>query len=287
MRDGWRDLARRVEDLGWSTLTIADHFDDALAPIPALMAAADATTTLRVGSMVLRQRLPPPGGAGQGGRHPRRAHRWPLRPGHRRRVDDHRLRGRPGSPSTGRACASSGSPRRWRCCGASGPTEPCTVRRRPLPDHGARRAPEAAHAGRAADRDRRRRSAGPRGWPGARPTSSASTSTWRRGDRPPGVLGRHPGDHRREGRVGAGAARRSRPGAPRARAPGDGHRRPRRDRRAARRRLRPHARPGTRRRRTRSSATSARSATSSSSAASAGGSATSACPPTSSSPSPR
>ena len=50
---GWRDLARRVEDLGWSTLTIADHFDDALAPIPALMAAADATTTLRVGSMVL------------------------------------------------------------------------------------------------------------------------------------------------------------------------------------------------------------------------------------------
>jgi probable F420-dependent oxidoreductase len=41
-----------VEDLGWSTLTIADHFDDALAPTPALMAAADATTTLRVGTMV-------------------------------------------------------------------------------------------------------------------------------------------------------------------------------------------------------------------------------------------
>ena len=40
---GWRDLARQVEDLGWSTLTIADHFDDALAPLPALMAAADAT----------------------------------------------------------------------------------------------------------------------------------------------------------------------------------------------------------------------------------------------------
>jgi len=52
-RRGWRELARRVEDLGWSTLTIADHFDDALAPIPALMAAADATTTLRVGTMVL------------------------------------------------------------------------------------------------------------------------------------------------------------------------------------------------------------------------------------------
>lgn len=50
---GWRAIARKVEDLGWSTLTIADHFDDALAPIPGLMAAADATTTLRVGSLVL------------------------------------------------------------------------------------------------------------------------------------------------------------------------------------------------------------------------------------------
>jgi len=50
---GWRSLARKVEDLGYATLTIADHFDDALAPIPALMAAADATTSLRVGTMVL------------------------------------------------------------------------------------------------------------------------------------------------------------------------------------------------------------------------------------------
>jgi probable F420-dependent oxidoreductase len=39
--------------LGYSTLTVADHFDDQLAPIPALMAAADATTTLRIGSLVL------------------------------------------------------------------------------------------------------------------------------------------------------------------------------------------------------------------------------------------
>jgi probable F420-dependent oxidoreductase len=39
--------------LGYSTLTVADHFDDQLAPIPALMAAADATTTLRVGALVL------------------------------------------------------------------------------------------------------------------------------------------------------------------------------------------------------------------------------------------
>lgn len=50
---GWRELARQVEDLGFSTLTVADHFHDSLAAIPALMAAADATTTLRVGTMVL------------------------------------------------------------------------------------------------------------------------------------------------------------------------------------------------------------------------------------------
>ena len=50
---GWVAHARKVEDLGWSTLTVADHFDATLAPVPALMAAAQATTALRVGSMVL------------------------------------------------------------------------------------------------------------------------------------------------------------------------------------------------------------------------------------------
>lgn len=50
---GWPALARQVEDLGWSTLTVADHLDDQLAPIPAAVAAAAATTTLRVGTMVL------------------------------------------------------------------------------------------------------------------------------------------------------------------------------------------------------------------------------------------
>jgi len=50
---GWPALARKAEDLGWSTLTVADHFNDQLAPMPALMAAAAATTSLRVGTMVL------------------------------------------------------------------------------------------------------------------------------------------------------------------------------------------------------------------------------------------
>ena len=49
----WADLARTVESLGYSTLTVADHFDNQYAPIPALMAAADATSTLRLGALVL------------------------------------------------------------------------------------------------------------------------------------------------------------------------------------------------------------------------------------------
>jgi len=51
--DELRPLARRAEDVGVATLTVADHMDDQLAPFAALMAAADATTTLRVGTMVL------------------------------------------------------------------------------------------------------------------------------------------------------------------------------------------------------------------------------------------
>lgn len=48
----WREKARRAESLGYAALYLPDHFGDQLAPMPALMAAADATTTLRVGSLV-------------------------------------------------------------------------------------------------------------------------------------------------------------------------------------------------------------------------------------------
>lgn len=48
----WASLARKVEDLGFSSLFLPDHFGDQLAPVPALMAAADATTTLKVGALV-------------------------------------------------------------------------------------------------------------------------------------------------------------------------------------------------------------------------------------------
>jgi len=49
----WADKARRLEGLGYATLCMPDHFDDQLAPMPALVAAAAATTTLRVGTLVL------------------------------------------------------------------------------------------------------------------------------------------------------------------------------------------------------------------------------------------
>jgi len=51
-RASWIDLAKRTEANGFDVLTMPDHFSDQLAPVPALMAAADATTSLRVGALV-------------------------------------------------------------------------------------------------------------------------------------------------------------------------------------------------------------------------------------------
>jgi probable F420-dependent oxidoreductase len=48
-----RDRARLLEDLGYSTMTMSDHFDPQLGPISALQAAADVTTTLHVAALVL------------------------------------------------------------------------------------------------------------------------------------------------------------------------------------------------------------------------------------------
>jgi len=48
----WRERARRAETLGYSALYLPDHFTDQPGPIAALMAAAGATTALRVGSLV-------------------------------------------------------------------------------------------------------------------------------------------------------------------------------------------------------------------------------------------
>ncbi|MGO8860273.1 MAG: TIGR03621 family F420-dependent LLM class oxidoreductase [Acidimicrobiales bacterium] len=51
-RQDWVETARKAEDLGYATLLVPDHFDSQLAPMPALMAAADATSTLRVGTLL-------------------------------------------------------------------------------------------------------------------------------------------------------------------------------------------------------------------------------------------
>src|SRR5690242_11111933 len=49
----WIATARRAEEFGYSTLLIPDRANiGSLAPIPALMAAAEATTVLRVGTYV-------------------------------------------------------------------------------------------------------------------------------------------------------------------------------------------------------------------------------------------
>lgn len=48
----WAEQARRAEDLGYSVLSMPDHFGDQLAPVPALAAAASATTELRIGALV-------------------------------------------------------------------------------------------------------------------------------------------------------------------------------------------------------------------------------------------
>jgi probable F420-dependent oxidoreductase len=51
-RSEWIDLIRKIDDLGYGSVTMPDHFDDQLAPTVALMAAADASERLRIGALV-------------------------------------------------------------------------------------------------------------------------------------------------------------------------------------------------------------------------------------------
>ncbi|MDX2382171.1 MAG: TIGR03621 family F420-dependent LLM class oxidoreductase [Acidimicrobiia bacterium] len=48
----WIETAKRIEGHGYSVATMPDHFDGQLAPVPALQAVLDATTTLRAGALV-------------------------------------------------------------------------------------------------------------------------------------------------------------------------------------------------------------------------------------------
>ncbi len=52
-RTEWAELARRVEDTGFAMLVTADHLDETFSPLAPLISAADATSQLRVGVLVL------------------------------------------------------------------------------------------------------------------------------------------------------------------------------------------------------------------------------------------
>ena len=56
-RAEWAAKARKLEDMGYWMLSVPDHLTEMLAPMPALVAAAAATTRLRVGTNVLNNDL--------------------------------------------------------------------------------------------------------------------------------------------------------------------------------------------------------------------------------------
>lgn len=51
-RSEWQAKARRVEALGYQVLLVPDHFGEQFAPVPALLSAAEATRSIRIGSLV-------------------------------------------------------------------------------------------------------------------------------------------------------------------------------------------------------------------------------------------
>ena len=48
----WQTKVEQIENLGYATLLVPDHFIEQIATMPALAMAAAYTTTLRVGSLV-------------------------------------------------------------------------------------------------------------------------------------------------------------------------------------------------------------------------------------------
>src|SRR5690606_6033504 len=51
--EAWKERARKAEALGYVLLHVADYFAAQFGSIPALAAAAEVTTTLRLGQLVL------------------------------------------------------------------------------------------------------------------------------------------------------------------------------------------------------------------------------------------
>jgi probable F420-dependent oxidoreductase len=57
-REGWPDVARRIEDRGFDVLNVCDHLvDGCVAPFTALAVAAAATSTVRLSPLVLNNDL--------------------------------------------------------------------------------------------------------------------------------------------------------------------------------------------------------------------------------------
>jgi probable F420-dependent oxidoreductase len=51
-KEAWIELVRKAEDMGYATFLLADHYVNEFPPLAALMAAADATRAIRIGSFV-------------------------------------------------------------------------------------------------------------------------------------------------------------------------------------------------------------------------------------------
>ena len=56
-RSEWVEKACKIETLGYDTFNVPDHLTDLLAPLPALVSAAEATNHLRLGTNVLNNDL--------------------------------------------------------------------------------------------------------------------------------------------------------------------------------------------------------------------------------------
>ena len=172
----WRDKARKIEDLGYSTLVHARP----------LRRGARAAARDRDGGRAhddvahrlarVRQRLQAPGDPGQGSGDDRPALRRPLRARHRRGLDEDRLRRAraPVRPARGARRPVRGGAARHQAVLHRRAVQHA---RRALPHHGLRVVADAGAEAGPADPDRRRRQARARRSPGARPTSSASTRT--------------------------------------------------------------------------------------------------------------
>ena len=56
-RAEWREKARKAEAVGCDVFNVPDHLTDLFAPLPALVSAAEATTSLKLGTHVLNNDL--------------------------------------------------------------------------------------------------------------------------------------------------------------------------------------------------------------------------------------